>query len=76
MVAYAYARNDAGVSMQVASSGSVRAFEILLPPESTTVSGVLVNGRPVSFAETRVGDSRYVQFETHGLEACEVKVAM
>ena len=75
-VAYTYARNDAGVSMQVASSGSVRAFEILLPPESTTVSRVLVNGRPVSFAETRVGDSRYVQFETRGLEACEVKVAL
>ncbi len=75
-VAYDYTRSDTGLSMHVASSGPARAFEILLPADSDTIDEVLVNGRPIPFAEKAVGDSRYLHFETHGLEACDVHIAL
>ena len=61
-----YILTEAGMRYCVDSPAREMAAHILLP-EGASVSSVLLNGKPVAFRETLVGESRYADFSAGGL---------
>ncbi|MBR5660290.1 MAG: hypothetical protein IKW99_01930 [Bacteroidales bacterium] len=61
-----YILTDKGMRYRVDSPAREIRAHILLP-DSVTASTVLLNGKPVAFRETLVGESRYVDFSARSL---------
>lgn len=60
---YYHNRNEKTIKLQITGSGELINAHILLPENGKKVEGVIINGTPVDFNTSIIGESHYVDFE-------------
>jgi hypothetical protein len=74
-VRYSYVRGTDSLMVELAASGEQRRLEVLLPA-GAEVSGVMVDGCEVDWAEREIESSRYACVDLHGLAAQQVVIRL